>query len=296
MPHTFASDPLDRVPSLRINGEWLRDQLEDPRGRYLPFRELDAAVTAGDQPRLAWMDRTAASSWVTADDIVLLGVQDGVPHFAAALSPDIGYAFEGVEFREPRGVATELPPEEAGILAQARSTLAWHESNRFCGRCGKPTRATEGGARRHCDGCGAHHYPQVSPSMIVVVERGDTCLLARRARGVPNRYSCLAGYIEAGESIEDATIREVYEESGVRIGNVTYHSSQPWPFPATLMIGCFAEAESEEITVDPVEIEEARWVSRDEVRRALNGEHPSLTLPDSVAIAHHLIRAWAERA
>jgi NAD+ diphosphatase len=130
--------------------------------------------------------------------------------------------------------------------------------------------------------------------MIVLVERGDFCLLARRPRGAANRYSCLAGYVEPGESIEDATVREVFEESGMRIGNVRYHSSQPWPFPATLMVGCFADAESDEIAVDGVEIAEARWFSRDDVRRALAGEHPALTVPDRVAIARHLIQAWAD--
>jgi len=130
--------------------------------------------------------------------------------------------------------------------------------------------------------------------MIVLVERGSRCLLARRARGVPKRFSCLAGYIEPGESIEDATVREVFEESGVRIDNVRYHSSQPWPFPATLMIGCIAEARSDDIQVDGLEIAEARWFGKDEVRRALDGETPDLLLPDRVAIAHHLIRSWAE--
>jgi NAD+ diphosphatase len=294
VPHTFSSNPFDRAPSLRANEDWLRAQREDPRGRYLPLRELHVAVSLGERRGLAWVERSAASSWADVDDLILLGLLNGVPHFTAAIDPAADLAFEGIEFSDARGVSTELAAEEAGVLAQARSMLAWHAEHRFCGQCGAPTQAVHGGARRLCQGCGTRHYPHVSPSMIVLVERGDFCLLARRPRGIPTRYSCLAGYVEPGESIEDATVREVLEEAGVRIGNVTYHSSQPWPFPATLMVGCFAQAESDEVTVDGVEIAEARWFSRDEVRLALAGENTALTVPDRVAIAHHLIRAWAD--
>ena len=295
MRHIFSSNPLDRASSLRGDRTWLRAQLDDPTGRYLLFRDLQVAVSFDEQRRLAWMERRAASSWVNESSAVLLGTLGGVPHFAAALDPAGEAAIEGLEFGEARGIATDLPADEAGILAQARSMLAWHSEHRFCGGCGAPTVSVDGGTRRQCEGCGTRHYPHVSPSMIVLVQHGDLCLLARRLRGAPNRYSCLAGYVEPGESIEEATVREVFEESGVRIANVTYHSSQPWPFPATLMIGCLADAESDEINVDGVEIAEARWFSRDEVRRALAGEHPGLAVPDRLAIAHHLIRAWVDR-
>ena len=294
MQHIFSSNPLDRASWLRGERRWLRAQHDDPRGRYLLFRDLQVAVSLGEHRRLAWMERAAAASWVDGPSAVLLGTLGGVPYFAAAIDPAAEAAIEGLEFGETRGVAPDLPADEAGILAQARSILAWHSEHLFCGRCGSPTASVDGGTRRQCEGCGTRHYPHVSPSMIVLVQSGDSCLLARRPRGVPNRYSCLAGYVEPGESIEEATVREVFEESGVRIANVTYHSSQPWPFPATLMIGCFAEAESDEINVDGVEIAEARWFSRDEVGRALVGDHPSLTVPDRLAIAHHLIRAWVD--
>ena len=294
MQHIFSSNPLDRASSQRSDLEWLRAQADDPRGRYLLFRDLQVAVALGEQRRLAWIERTAASPSLDGSSVVLLGMLEGVPHFAAAVDPAAELAIEGLEFGEARGVAPDLPTDEAGMLAQARSMLAWHSEHRFCGRCGALTISVDGGTRRLCEACGARHYPHVSPSMIVLVQYNDSCLLARRPRGAPNRYSCLAGYVEPGESIEEATIREVFEESGVRIANVTYHSSQPWPFPATLMIGCFAEAESDEVNVDGVEIAEARWFARDEVRRALAGEHPGLAVPDRVAIAHHLIRAWVD--
>lgn len=295
VPHVFASNPLDRAPGQRNDEAWLRTQHQDPRGRYLPFRALHVAVSSGEPQRLGWLGREAVGLWSERGDTVLLGLLDGVPHFALPVDGvETDVAFDGLEFREPRGVATELVSSEAGMLAQGRSMLEWHTTHRFCAQCGSETIAIEGGARRRCSGCAARSYPQVSPSMIVLVERNDRCLLARRPRGPLNRYSCLAGYVEPGESIEDAVGREVLEESGVRVESVRYHSSQPWPFPATLMIGCFAEAASEEITVDGIEIAEARWFSRDEARRAVAGENPELTVPDRVAIAHHLIRAWLD--
>ena len=295
MPHVFASNPLDRASGLRGDGAWVRAQRDDPRGRYLPLRELHVAIARSGLPRLAWVDRNAVLPSSEGAETVLLGLFDGVPHFAVAVDPlGADETVGGLEFAEARSIAAELAAAEAGILAQARSMLEWHATHQFCARCGSRTKAVDAGACRQCGSCDARYYPQVSPSMIVLVERDDRCLLARRPRGAPNRYSCLAGYVEPGESIEDAIVREVFEESGVRIGAVRYHSSQPWPFPATLMIGCFAEATSREIAVDGVEIAEARWFSRDDARRALAGEHPTLAIPDRIAIAHHLIRAWVE--
>lgn len=291
-PHVFASNPLDRVPGQRSDEAWLQAQREDPRGRYLPFRVLEAAVSPNDPQRLGWLVRRDAEAWSALGDAIFLGVLDGVSHFAISIEASDDAL--GLEFREARGLATELALPEAGILAQARSMLQWHWTHRFCSECGTATVSIEGGARRQCSGCGVRSYPQISPSMIVLVERNDRCLLARRPRGPLNRFSCLAGYVEPGESIEDSVAREVFEESGVRIANVRYHSSQPWPFPATLMIGCIAEAASDEIAVDGVEIAEARWFSRDEVRRAIAGENPELLVPDGIAIANHLIRAWVE--
>ena len=295
VPHIFASNPLDRVGAQRSDEAWLRAQHQDPRGRYLPFRALHVAVSTRELQGLGWLDRDTAGPWSDRGDTILLGLLDGVPHFALPVEGiDAEIVIDGLEFREPRGVATEIASAEAGMLAQGRSMLEWHSTHRFCSQCGSATVAVEGGARRQCSGCDARSYPQVSPSMIVLVERNDRCLLARRARGASNRYSCLAGYVEPGESIEDAVAREVFEESGVRVEGVRYHSSQPWPFPATLMIGCFAEAVTEEVTVDGVEIAEARWFSRDDARRAVAGDNQELTIPDRVAIAHHLIRAWLD--
>lgn len=294
-PHVFASNPLDRVADLRHDAEWLAAQREHRDGRYLPFRDLQVAIAHSAPEQLGWLVRDAADAWIAGDDPVLLGLLDGVPHFALALDgTGLAAAPHGLEFRDARAVATMLSPAEAGMLAQGRSMLGWHATHRFCHQCGAGTLPLGGGARRQCSRCEARLYPQVSPSMIVLVERDGRCLLARRPQGPPHRFSCLAGYLEPGESIEEAVIREVFEESGIRVRDVRYHSSQPWPFPATLMIGCFAEGATEQIAVDGEEIAEARWFTRDDARRALAGEHPALVLPDRIAIAHHLIRAWVD--
>jgi len=293
-PHVFASNPLDRVGDHRGDEAWLRARVEDPRGRYLPFRDLKPGVALDEGVRLGWLDRGTVGTLAGGPDVVLLGLLDEIPHFALHADGVQAPALDALEYRDARGVAMDLPQTEAGMLAQGRSMLEWHATNRFCPQCGSATTPIEGGARRLCAGCASRSYPRVSPSMIVLVEREDRCLLARRRTGPGNRFSCLAGYLETGESIEDAVVREVFEESGVRVDAVRYHSSQPWPFPATLMIGCFAQATSWEIAVDGTEIAEARWVTRDEARRALEGTNPDLSVPDRIAIAHHLIRAWIE--
>jgi NAD+ diphosphatase len=292
--YVYSQNPLDRALSLRRDEVWLLAQHEHPEARYLLLRDLNAAAHAGDAPRLAWLNRELARGWSPEGEAVLLGLLDAVPHFALAGDALAeAPAWEGIEFGDTRALGTVLPAEEAGILAQARTMLDWHATHRFCGQCGAPTNSIEGGARRWCTGCGARSYPHISPSIIVLVSHGDRALLARRPRGVATRFSCLAGFMEPGESLEEAVAREVFEESHIRIGAMRYHGSQPWPFPGNLMVGFLAEAATEDIEVDGVEIAEARWFPRDEVRRAIAGTSPDLSVPDPLSISHHLIAAWA---
>lgn len=293
--HIFTGNPLDRSLGRRIDAAWLALQEAHPGARFLAMRALHAAVHAGDTPRLAWLAREAVEALRADGDLVLLGLHEEVPHFAVSVPQD-AEAHEGIAFAEARGLGSTLPTYEAGILAQARSMLDWHARHRFCSECGGATVAAEGGARRHCVACGVHAYPQVSPSIIVLVERDGRCLLAKRAGSQVNRYSCVAGYVEPGESIEEAVAREVQEEVGVPVTDVRYHSSQPWPFPATLMIGCVARATDDRIQVDEHEIGEAHWFTREEARSALARTNPDLTVPEPVAIAHHLIRDWVEQS
>ena len=187
-----------------------------------------------------------------------------------------------------------VPAEELGILAMAKSLLDWHRRHRFCAQCGSPTHAAAAGFRRDCSQCGTEHFPRTDPVVIMLVVRGGNCLLGRQARFIANTYSCLAGFLEPGETIEDAVRRETYEEAGVRIGAVSYTASQPWPFPSSLMIGCTAEALTDAITIDRAELEDARWFSKDEVRQMIDRQHPQdLMVAAPIAIAHHLIRGWA---
>jgi len=206
-----------------------------------------------------------------------------------------------VENIDVRTLAPLIAGPEAAILAEARSVVDWHARHRFCAQCGTPSVVAAGGWTRHCPACKAHHFPRVDPVVIMLAVRGESALLGRGRRRPGARFSCLAGFMEPGETLEDAVRREVREESGIRCGRVRYLASQPWPFPSTLMMGFLAEALSEEITVDPEELVEARWFDREEIRdmvaRAAAGDpDPATTipsLPGPVAIAHQICRRWA---
>jgi len=186
--------------------------------------------------------------------------------------------------------AGHLPP-----LAEAKSVLHWHARHRFCSNCGVATQVVDAGWRRDCPSCKTQHFPRTDPVVIMLIVDGERCLLGRSPRFASTAWSCLAGFIEPGESFEDAVYRETREEAGIVCGRVKYYRSQPWPFPSSLMIGCHAEALSRDIVVDRTELEDARWFSKDEVVTMLMRQHPGgLTTPPPMAIAHHIIRAWIE--
>ena len=245
--------------------------------------------------RLAW---APAGDWLAgAGEPILLGTQGGAARFAADVSglpePAAIRGFRaGVEFQGLRTAAPNLPAAEAAIAAQARGLVGWHERHPFCAACGGKTRSRNGGSSRSCASCRTEHFPRTDPVVIVVVSRRGRALLGRSGRFPGNLYSALAGFMEAGESVEETVRREVAEEAGVRVGAVRYVASQPWPFPASLMLGCLAEGLSDEITIDAEELEDARWFSRAEIIDALAGRNDALRVPQPIAIAHHLIRAW----
>jgi NAD+ diphosphatase len=204
---------------------------------------------------------------------------------------------ESIKAIDYRSVYTQglIDPAALGALAQGASLLAWHATHRFCGRCGHNTESSDGGYKRVCLNCNAEHFPRTDPVAIMLTVTQEKCLMGRGRHFAPGMYSALAGFIEPGETIEAAVRRETFEEAGIRLGRVVYHASQPWPFPHTLMIGCFGEALNEDIHADTRELEDCRWFSRDEVRDMLAGSHAGgLSVPPSGAIAHHLIRAWVE--
>jgi NAD+ diphosphatase len=190
-----------------------------------------------------------------------------------------------------------VPQDEGAMLAAAKALMNWHIRHRFCSNCGSPTDVAVAGWRRDCPVCKAIHFPRTDPVVIMLAVHGEACLLGRQPRFPKGMYSALAGFVEPGESIEAAVRREVHEEAGVACGAVRYFASQPWPFPASLMIGCFAEAESRVLEVDRVELEDARWFSRDEAIALIEGRHPAgLLAPAAMAIAHHLLKRWAYKA
>ena len=297
-PYVFAGAPLDRAAVQRRDAKWLEARLDDPASRFLPLWKLQVLVREGSEPRLAWARNEIRDSIDGEVGAVLLGLGDGVAHFAVDVSglaeaeKTLGVA--GVaRFHDARAVAPRLSIEETGVVAQAKALIDWHARHRFCPACGEPTRAADGGYMRFCPDCSAEHFPRTDPVVIMLVHRGDACLLGRQAIWPPKMYSALAGFVEPGETLEAAVRREVLEESNVRVGAVRYHSSQPWPFPSSLMMGCMAEAESDELSIDPGELEAARWFPRQVVRAALAQESEELLVPPAMAIAHHLIRAWA---
>ena len=280
-----------------------------PAGRGAPAPHAAPGPSAGGGAgagtganRLAWV---RGGEWLEGvGEPVLLGLDGGDARFAvdvsdvpepaaASLGPGPGSGSgSGIEFQGLRTAAPNLPAGDAAIAAQARSLLGWHERHPFCAACGAATRPRNGGGSRACAECGAEHFPRTDPVVIVVVARGGRALLGRSGRFPGNLYSALAGFMEPGESVEEAVRREVAEEAGIEVGAVRYVFSQPWPFPASLMLGCIAEGLSGEITVDPEELEDARWFSRAELVDALAGRSGLLTVPQPLAIAHHLIRAW----
>ena len=289
---------MDRAEHQRRDPAWIARRERDPASVFLPLRRLEVLVHETAATRLAWRTGRWLAEMQVDGPRYLLGLEDGVAHFAVDVSDHPGDLTEGGarRFIELRGAAVLLPAAEAGIAAQARANVDWHARHQFCSQCGHATEALRGGQQRHCGHCGAEHFPRTDPVVIVVVADGDRCLLGQsRGRLASQRmFSALAGFMDQGESIEEAVRREVAEEAGIQVGAVRYHSSQPWPFPSSLMIGCHADALTVDLRPDDVEMQDVRWFDRATVLRALAGADPELRVPGEFAIAHHLIRAWAE--
>ena len=307
MIHTFSGSPLDRCDQARRDPAWIAALVDDKRSRFLPLlatekRDLKVLVDRANGDRaepgatLAWRTRPMLDPRVVRGETVLLGTLDGVGHFAVALSAAADWPENGAEEASPRDVATDLSVEEGGILAFAKSLLDWHLRHPFCAACGSATQTRGGGKERYCAACSTTHYPRVDPVVIMLVHDGERCLLGRSARRATPLYSALAGFVEPGESVEEAVKREVLEEAGIEIDQVGYHSSQPWPFPSSLMIGCLASARTTAIERDAHELADVAWFDRESIRRALVAPPKTATihLPRPIAIAHHLIKSWLE--
>jgi NAD+ diphosphatase len=199
---------------------------------------------------------------------------------------------QGAVFAELRGIMTLLSPRDAELAATAKAVQGWHATHPFCARCGEKSEMAMAGWQRDCPACGHHHFPRTDPVVIMLITHGNSVLLGRSPGWPEGMYSLLAGFIEPGETMEAAVRREVFEEAGVHVGEVTYLASQPWPFPASLMFGCAGTALSTELVIDPVEIEDALWVSREEMAQAFAGDHPTILPARKGAIAHFLLENW----
>jgi NAD+ diphosphatase len=287
---SFLTATHDRIAGHRGDPAWFASARADPGNRLIVFVE--------DRPLVRIVDTSA--ELITIDvaahpgELVLIGRDDGNRLlFAAEIDPDSELARTS-QAMDLRSVALQglLPEPELAQLAQARSLLAWHAKNGFCANCGARSTLQDAGYRRHCPACQANHFPRTDPVAIMIVRHGSRLLLGRQPMFQPGMYSALAGFIEPGETIEDAARREVFEESGIRVGAVSYVASQPWPFPSSLMIGLIGDALTTEVAIDRNELEDARWFDAPEVLAMLERRHPDgLSLPLPFAIAHHLVLA-----
>ncbi|RAP41884.1 NADH pyrophosphatase [Rhodovulum viride] len=303
---TFGGGGLDRAALRRGDAVWLDDAWG--KGRVLPlWRGKPLCCEDG----LGWVPCANPVPAERRARAIFLGLADGAPHFAVDISdwrpdeiPDtLGLFLDPSEqrhpdlpedhlFRELRRVMPGLDPLQAELAATAKGICEWHRTHRFCSRCGQPSRMVDAGWRRVCEACSTPHFPRTDPCVIMLILQGNSVLLGRSPGWPEGMFSLLAGFIEPGESVEAAVRREVAEETGIRVGRVGYLASQPWPFPASLMLGCRGEALSREITVDPAEIAEARWMPREEMLAVVAGESADIRPPRPGAIAGYLIRRW----
>ena len=296
----FVNNILDRAAHLRAKDDKLMAMESDSRSRaYVVHRDSLVVKKDGDATR-ALLSMDEALKFGANPGTIFLGLRDGAAIFGMGISQAAAEGLlnrKDVEVADLRGMATQgvVPPHELSAIAMAKSMVNWHQRHGYCANCGQRTAMKEGGWKRDCQSCKAEHFPRTDPVVIMLASSGEHCLLGRSPRFVPTMWSCLAGFIEPGESMEDAVRRETREEAGITCGRVAYFATQPWPFPTSLMIGCHAEALTDEIVVDREELEGARWFSKDEVESMLMRKHPQgLTTPPPVAIAHHIIRAWLE--
>ena len=297
--NTFAGNPLDRASERRREPQWLAEQIEAENAAVLAlWNGSPLAEDGADGVRLARLQPALATELARGDErLLFLGLEpDGRAVFALDLEGGADPA-EGVlagrgRFQNLRELAAVLPAGDCGMAATAKAVFEWRRRHRFCSACGQPTQVTEGGWKRLCPACRVEHFPRTDPVVIMLPVRGDQCLLGRQPSWPPGRFSALAGFMEPGESIEEACAREIGEEAGLATTTVSYHSSQPWPFPTNLMIGLIAEVGPGEARPDQSELEAVIWMTRGEVRAALE-DRGDVRLPPPLAIARTLIDHWA---
>ena len=299
--NTFAGNPLDRAGDRRNDPEWLAEQAANPEALALVLWEGRPLLEAADEPRLAWLPMAHARA-VAPDRELFLGLWKGAPVFAVevegSVDPTAGPLAGLGAFHEMREAAALLPGPDAAMAGSAKSLFDWRRRHGFCAACGVESETACGGWKRICPACATEHFPRVDPvTIMLAVYKGGAeprCLLGRQASWPEGRMSALAGFLEPGETIEEACAREVAEEAGLTVTAVRYHSSQPWPFPSQLMIGLICEVDSEDARPDQTELAAVAWLTRDEARACLDGTHPAIKAPPPIAIARTLLQAWVD--
>lgn len=295
--NTFASHTIDRLTPQRSDRDWLAARLEDPQTCLVPVWQDRNFVSWVNPPQPVFLSPEAGAPYAAdVEALTLLGQVEDQIYFALDVggernAPPPGLATLG-RFENLRNIGLDLESLAATLLASAKAMVYWHRRHRFCGDCGHPTQSREGGYVRQCRNpdCGQKHFPRTDPAIIVLVQSGEEALLGRQPHWPAGQYSTIAGFVEPGETLEAAVIREVDEETGVQVSRMTYHSSQPWPFPSSLMLGYMAEARTRAIRLNDHELQHARWISRAELAAALRDKR--MRLPPPISISHRLIETW----
>lgn len=299
--NTFAGNPLDRASDRRADPDWLAGQLASSDSLGLAIWNgrplVEDAKEGGKQ--IAYLPAKLVADLAQGEErLLFMGLWKDTAVFAVDLEGSADPAdgpLEGLgKFEDLRAVALKLPPTEAAIVATAKQMFEWRRRHGHCAVCGQPSRAVDGGWKRKCPSCETEHFPRTDPVVIMLPYHGDRCMLGRQEAWPKGMFSALAGFLEPGESIEEACARELNEEAGLHAVKVRYHSTQPWPYPSSLMIGLIAEVEDEEGSPDQTELSEVRWFTRDEARQLIAGQIEGVAAPQRMAIAHQLIKAWVE--
>ena len=299
----FSGNNIDRLEVERRNEDWVSEKINDPNSKVLVYNRSKILVKKIYSNITVKFLRLGDIRESGIDPkLILLGDLGGEIYLATDLN-DVdeeivnGLISKDEEFIDCRTAGDKLSQAQGGMISQSKSQLEWNRKNSFCGICAGKTEGLRGGQSRKCSSCETELFPRTDPVIISLVTNGEYCLLGQSKGRLSrlNIYSCLAGFIDQGESIEEAVAREIMEESGIKVKNVKYYASQPWPFPWSLMIGCHAEAETKEINFDEHEMHSVKWFHRDEVLSALEEKNDNLSVPGNIAIAHHLIKAWATK-
>jgi NAD+ diphosphatase len=300
----FSGSPLNRASEKRIDQNWIESKRRDPSSLIMPLWRLEPMLLGtekADPPLPLGLVRPEVVASIADPEAacVFLGLDGDVAVFALDITAVKDPANDGPlaglgYFRDARVAAQMVSLKDAAIIAQAKAIIDWHQRHGFCPKCGAPTKFMDAGYRRLCGKCNSEHFPRVDPVVIMLATHGEACLVGRGKQFPPGMFSALAGFIEPGETIEEAVRRELMEEASVKVGDVRYHATQPWPFPSSLMIGCFADAVNRDVRADDTELAEVRWIERRAARELVEGKAvEGMRVPPPIAIAHHLIKAFA---